>query len=98
AQLIRHAKREIIERSHVEAVYAELPLTDPGTPAVATELETFGFGFLGVAPCFSPRGDVLRMAYLVQPLQRDPIQTADAFTGEVFDSALGEQARVQSML
>jgi GNAT superfamily N-acetyltransferase len=98
AQLVRHAKREIIERSHAEAVYAELPLGDPGTPAVANELEAAGFGFLGVAPCFSIRGDVLRMAYLVEPLQREPIKTADPFTAELVEYALAEQARVQSTL
>jgi anti-sigma regulatory factor (Ser/Thr protein kinase) len=98
AQLIRHAKREIIERSHAEAVYAELPLTDPATPAIAAELEAEGFGFLGIAPCFSLRGDILRLAYLVEPLARDTIQTADAFSGELVDYALAEQARVQSAL
>jgi anti-sigma regulatory factor (Ser/Thr protein kinase)/GNAT superfamily N-acetyltransferase len=98
AQLIRHAKREIIERSHVEAVYVELPLADPAMPHVADELETFGFGFLGIAPHFSPRGDVLRMAYLVEPLEREPIETVDAFTGKLFDYALAEQARVRAQL
>lgn len=97
-QLMLHAKREIIERSHVEAVYAELPLTDPGTPSIADALESAGFGFLGVAPHFSLRGDILRMAYLVEPLQREPIKTADAFTGELVDYALAEQARVQANL
>ncbi len=98
AQLIRHAKREIIERSHVEAVYAELPLADPATPATADAIEAEGFGFLGVAPCFSNRGDLLRLAYLVEPLQRNPIQTADAFTGELVDYALAEQTRVRAAL
>lgn len=97
-QLIRHAKREIIERSHVEVVYAELPLNDPGTPAIADELELAGFGFLGVAPHFSLHGDVLRMAYLVEPLQREPIQTADDFSNELVNYALAEQARVQAGL
>jgi anti-sigma regulatory factor (Ser/Thr protein kinase)/GNAT superfamily N-acetyltransferase len=97
-QLIRHAKREIIERSHAEALYAELPLADPATPAIAAELEAEGFGLLGVAPCFSSRGDVLRLAYLVEPLARAPIQTADAFTAELVDYVLAEQARVQAAL
>ena len=97
-QLMLHSKREVIERSHVEAVYAELPLADPATPLVAEELERAGFGFLGVAPHFSPRGDILRLAYLVEPLQREPIKTADAFTGELVEYALAEQARVQSFL
>jgi hypothetical protein len=98
AQLIRHAKREIIERSHADAVYAELPLDDPATPLVAEAIEKFGFGFLGVAPHFSPRGDILRFAYLVEPLQREPIKTADTFTAELVEYALAEQARVQSFV
>jgi hypothetical protein len=98
AQLIRHAKREIIERSHAEALYAELPLADPATPAIADELESAGFGFLGLAPCFSLRGDILRLAYLVEPLAREPIKTLDAFTGQLVDYALAEQARVQASL
>jgi GNAT superfamily N-acetyltransferase len=95
-QLIRHAKREVIERSHAEALYAELPLDDPATPAIVTELEAEGFGLLGTAPCFSLRGDLLRMAYLVEPLAREPIQTADAFTAELVDYVLAEQTRVQA--
>ena len=98
AQLIRHAKREIIERSHAEAVYAELPLADPATPAIVDGLEAEGFGFLGIAPCFSTRGDLLRLAYLVEPLKRDPIKTADAFTAGLVDYALAEQARVRAAL
>jgi len=98
AQLIRHAKREIIERSHAEALYAELPLADPATPAIAAELETEGFGLLGVAPCFSSRGDILRLAYLVEPLAREPIHTADEFTAELVDYVLADQARVQATL
>jgi anti-sigma regulatory factor (Ser/Thr protein kinase)/GNAT superfamily N-acetyltransferase len=97
-QLIRHAKRETIERSHAEVVYVDLPLADPATPLVADEIEKAGFGFLGIAPHFSLRGDVLRLAYLVEPLQRDPIQTADPFTGELVDYALAEQTRVRSFL
>jgi anti-sigma regulatory factor (Ser/Thr protein kinase) len=98
AHLILHAKREAIERSHVEAVYAELPLADPATPAVAEAIEQRGFGFLGVAPHFSPRGDILRLAYLVEPLQREPIKTVDAFTAELVEYALAEQDRARSLL
>jgi hypothetical protein len=38
------------------------------------------------------------MAYLVEPLQREPIHTADAFTGELVDYALSEQIRVRAGL
>jgi hypothetical protein len=76
----------------------DLPLADSATPLLADEIEKEGFGFLGIAPHFSLRGDVLRLAYLVEPLQRDPIQTADPFTGELVDYALAEQTRVRSFL
>jgi GNAT superfamily N-acetyltransferase len=98
AHLICHAKREIIERSHAEAIYAELPLADPATPTIVNDLESAGFGFLGLAPCFSLHGDILRLAYLVEPLARDPIKTVDAFTAKLVDYALAEQARVQAAL
>ena len=62
---MRQARRELVERTHVEVVYAELPLADRATAIVAEELEQDGFGFLGVVPDFSPRGDLLRLAYLV---------------------------------
>ncbi len=97
-QLIRHAKREIVERSHAEALYADLPLADPATPAIAAELEADGFGLLGIAPCFSLRGDILRLAYLVEPLAREPIHTAADFTAELVDYVLADQARVQTNL
>jgi len=99
AHQIRHAKREIVERSHAAVVYAELPLSDPATPAVAEALEEEGFGFLGVAPCCAPGGDdLLRLAYIVEPLQREPIKTADDFCAKLVDYALAEQQRVQSTL
>lgn len=97
-QLIRHAKREVLEREHAEVVYVELPLSDPATPGIADELEAEGFGFLGIAPCFSLRGDLLRLAYLVTPLAREPIKTVDEFTGQMVDYALAEQLRVQAGL
>jgi len=97
AHQIRHAKREIVERSHAATVYVELPLGDPATPSVAEALEEEGFGFIGVAPCFGPRGDdLLRLAYLVEPLQREPIKTADEFCGRLVDYALAEQQRVRA--
>lgn len=96
--MIRHAQRNVIEHSHAEVVYCELPLSDPGTPFVAETLESEGFGFLGVAPHFSSRGDVLRIAYLVEPLAREPIQALDDFSGRLVDYTLAEQSRAREGL
>ncbi len=95
---IRHAKRELVERSAAQVVVAELPVEDPGTAVVAEELEQYGFALAGIAPHFSPRGDLVRLVYLVEPLQRGPIKTYDAAAARLVDYALAEQARVRTAL
>jgi anti-sigma regulatory factor (Ser/Thr protein kinase) len=93
---IVHAKQELVERSHAEAVYVELPLANPATGYIADELEQAGFGFAGVLPHFSSLGDLLRMVYLVDPLLREPIITFDPFAARLVDYVLAEQSRVRN--
>jgi hypothetical protein len=95
---VRQARRELVERTHVEVVYVDLPLDDPATALVAEELEKDGFGFLGVAPHFSTRGDLLRLAYLVELLGSEPIKTLDEAAGRLVDYALAEQTRLRITL
>lgn len=95
---IRHAKRELVERSHAQVVFVELPIGDPGTPAVVEELAAVGFGFAGIAPHFSPGGDLLRLVYLVEPVAREPIRTYDADAAELVDYVLADQVRVRAGL
>jgi len=97
-QLVRQTRRELVERSHVEVVFVDLPIEDPGTAIVAEQLELDGFGFLGIAPHFSKRGDLLRLAYLVEPLARDSIKTLDEIAGRMVDYALIEQTRLHTEL
>ncbi|SFJ08080.1 hypothetical protein SAMN05421753_11585 [Planctomicrobium piriforme] len=91
---IRHAQRQLIERSHMQTIYAELPLAHPAAAQVATELEADGFGFIGIAPHFSKTSDILRLAYLVNPLTREPIKTYEPAADRLVNYALAEQARV----
>ncbi len=65
---VRHAKRELVERSRAEAVFLDLPLNDPATPNVAESLEYEGFALAGVVPHLTQRGDIGRFIYLVEPL------------------------------
>jgi hypothetical protein len=95
---VRHAKRELVERSAAQVVFVELPAEDPGTPAVMEELAPFGFGFCGIAPHFSARGDLVRLVYLVKPLEREPIHTYDDDAAALVDYALAEQVRVQAAI
>lgn len=91
---VRRAKRELIEHSHAEVLFVELPLGNPGTPHVATELEQSGFSFAGIAPHFSVDGDLLRMVYTTSPLAREPIKTYEPFANTLVDHVLSERARV----
>ncbi len=95
---VRHALRELVERSGAQVVVVELPIDDRATSAAYDELETLGLGFIGVGPHFSQRGDVLRLAYLVSPVARDPIKTFEPFASALVDYALAEQARVRPNL
>lgn len=95
AHAICHAARELVERSHAEVIVVELPLSEPATIQVCGTLESEGFSFTGIGPHFSSRGDVLKMAYLVVPLSREPIKTFEPFAGSLVDYALAEQNRVR---
>jgi anti-sigma regulatory factor (Ser/Thr protein kinase)/GNAT superfamily N-acetyltransferase len=95
---ICHAKRELVEQSHVEVVFAELPLQDPATPQVADELEYEGLAFAGVAPHFSSHGDLLRLVYLVEPLVKGPIKAFEPFADRLVEYALSEQSRLRDAL
>jgi len=97
-QLIRQTRRELVERAHLEVVYVELPLADTASAIVAEQLELDGFGFLGIAPHFSKRGDVLRLGYLVEPVDRKALDLLEDIAGELVDYALDEQNRVRAGL
>ena len=97
-QSIRRAARELIEMSHIEALLVELPLEDPGAPETCETLETYGFGFTGVGPHFSAGGDVLKMEYLVEPLEKNPIKLFEPFAERLVAYALNEQLRVRASM
>ena len=95
---VRQTRRSLVERTHIEVVFVDLPAEDPATGIVAEQLEIDGFGFLGILPLFGKRGDLLRLAYLVEPLERDAIKTLDEVAGQMVDYALQEQKRVRTAL
>ncbi len=97
-QQVYQTRRELVEQSQLEVVYVELPMEDSACAIVAEQLEKDGFGFLGVAPHFSERGDVLRLAYLVQPVVREAMQLYDETANEMVSYALDEQRRVRSTM
>lgn len=98
ARCIRNSARELIEMSHVEALSVEMPIADPGTPEACAMLEEHGFGFTGIGPHHTTRGDVLKMEYLVEPLTKDPIALFEPFAEKLVDYALSEQRRVREFI
>jgi serine/threonine-protein kinase RsbW len=98
AAAIRRAVRELIEVSRAEAVFVDLPLADPLTAVVWDSLAADGLGFVGIGPHFSTRGDIARLAYLVEPMVREPIKTFEPFAGDLVDYVLAEQDRVRANL
>jgi GNAT superfamily N-acetyltransferase len=95
---IRRAVRALVEQSRAEVVVVQLPLHDAAAVLACEGLEAAGMGFTGIGPHFSPGGDVLKLAYLVTPLAREPIKTFEPFAGRVVDYALAEQERVRANL
>lgn len=95
---IKHALRELVEISHMEAVFVDLPLANPTTAGLWESLGSSGLGFVGIGPHFSTQGDVVRLVYLVEPLAREPIHTYEPFAGRLVDYVLAEQQRVRRNL
>lgn len=92
---IRHAVRELVERSRMEVFVVELPVKSPLTPMVCAGLEEVGLGFSGIGPCFGNRGDVMQMTYFVESLMREPIKTFVPFANELIEYVLAEQEHVR---
>jgi hypothetical protein len=61
AELVRQTVEDLRATSRVGAIYASLPLEDPGTPALCQALESCGFFFSGVGPWMLGGKDSLRL-------------------------------------
>jgi hypothetical protein len=85
---IRKARRELVEHDHAEAVFVQLPTSDPATPSVIAGLESDGFGLAGIALNFLPDSDLVRLVYLTDPLSMDAMQIEEPFAEELVRHAL----------
>jgi hypothetical protein len=94
AAALRRVRRELAESSGAEAIFLELPLGEPGTPALCLAAEREGFFFSGVGPSFTPDGDVLRLQYLNTPLDTERLQIASPFGRELCAYVEAERQRV----
>jgi anti-sigma regulatory factor (Ser/Thr protein kinase) len=91
---VRRALRDLCDAAGAEVVYLELPLADPGTPALCETAESMGFFFSGVGVNFAASGDALRLQYLNCPLDVSLVQVASDFSRELLAYVAAERERV----
>jgi hypothetical protein len=93
-EAVRSVRRELGGAGRAEVIYLELPLTQPGTPAVCEAAEAERFFFSGIAPLYLTDGDALRLQYLAVELDTSLLQIANPFARELLAYADGERQRV----
>jgi hypothetical protein len=93
AGAVGRARRELCRDGRAEVVYLDLPLAQPGTPAVCEAAESDGFFFSGVAPLYLDGGDALRLQYLDVELDASRLQIESPFARELLAYVEGERRR-----
>ena len=83
--LVRMHLRELCI-NHIEAIFLDLPLEEPGVASHCATLEALGFFFSGLVPELGSTGDVLRLQYL-NNVAIDParLKVASEFGRELLD-------------
>jgi hypothetical protein len=93
ADAVCRARQEVCRSGQVDVVYLELPLCQPGTPAVCEAAERDGFFFSGVAPLYLEDGDALRLQYLGVELDTALLQIENPFARELLAYVENERGR-----
>src|SRR5581483_5309529 len=93
---VRRLRRELAE-SGAEAIFVEVPLAQPGAPALCRAAESAGFFFSGLGPSFAADGDALRLQYLSVPLDAAGLQIASPFGRELLAYVEAERQRVERL-
>jgi len=75
----RQAIADLATLGSLGAIYAMLPLEDPGTPKLADALEREGFFFSGLAPWMLNGRDALRLQRLLRPVDTEALTIASDF-------------------
>jgi anti-sigma regulatory factor (Ser/Thr protein kinase) len=91
---VRRALRDLCDAAGAAVVYLELPLDDPGTPALCEAAERLGFFFSGVGVNFAVRGDALRLQYLNCSLDFGLVQVASDISHELLAYVAAERERL----
>jgi hypothetical protein len=82
------------QQSGIEAVFLDLPLADPGAPALCEQAESMGFFFSGICPLFASTGDVLRLQWLGVELDESLLQIESPLARELLGYVAAERRRI----
>ncbi len=96
ATVVRQAASDLAAVQHVKAIFAQLPLDDPGTPTLAEALEADGFFFGGIQPLVLGDGrDALLLQRLLVPLDASKLSIASDDGKALLAYIEAERARVR---
>jgi GNAT superfamily N-acetyltransferase len=79
AQQIAQVVADIRRLARLGGICIDLPLEDPGTPALCTQLERLGFFFCGIIPWFLGGHDALRLQLPLRPVDRVSLPISGEF-------------------
>lgn len=92
ADRIAQAVSDLRTLGRMGAIYVNLPLEDPGTPALCEGIENLGFFFCGVIPWAMDGRDVLRMQLPLTPIDLEQVTIVGQF-GEQLKAYIAARMR-----
>ncbi len=92
-QLACQAAEDLRALRRLGAIYASLPLEDPGTPALCDALESRGFFFAGVGPWMLGGRDALRLQMTLTPIDLSALVVVGEFGRVLLEYIRSERER-----
>jgi hypothetical protein len=92
-ELVCQAVRDLLETHRLGAIYASLPIEDPGSPALCETMESHGFFFSGVGPWMLDGRDALRLQMTLTPLDLSALVVIGDFGKVLLDYIGSERER-----
>jgi hypothetical protein len=90
-QAVAAERHHLFHRACLDAIYLDLPLTDPATALVAEDLERLGVSYSGIFPNSHCDGDVLRMQSLHRArINADDVSVASEHGRELLEYVLAD--------
>ncbi len=97
AELVRQAVADLRATQRLGAIYASLPLEDPGTPGLCDRMESQGFFFSGIGPWMLDGKDALRLQIPLMPIDLCAIVVIGAFGKVILEYVAAERRRVSGL-